>query len=309
MAHVIKQFMWQWQPHFRISCEVLAETALAKIGARLDPQVFLVGLARKDGAEHPICIEPETGRLRPEHLSRLSERASALFAANPESEIWHSDRRVGEARTSRLRHEMMGMAIAAAIEESGVLPGRRLFVERGWLVVGFDVHVAIVVDKDRYDALPKLEGEDVDRFPAASSFTRGLIDLILREADAGLRVPEPSTSDIRKSKEDLIREAGDRFFAGCLYRTRNFDLGTAFNALNGATARSYEGSGASGRILLVHPDDEGLSIQARFTERVGLTRTRAIRKLLQTTNESCGLLVHDGGAFGLGDIDAGTRFG
>ena len=45
-GNVIDQFMWQWQQHFRISVEVLAEMSLEKIGARLDPQVILIGLAR-----------------------------------------------------------------------------------------------------------------------------------------------------------------------------------------------------------------------------------------------------------------------
>jgi len=68
MDNVIHQFMWQWQPHFRINVQVLADMSLEKIGARLDPQVVLVGIADDSGAHYPICIEPETGQLQPEHL-------------------------------------------------------------------------------------------------------------------------------------------------------------------------------------------------------------------------------------------------
>ena len=76
-GNVIDQFMWQWQQHFRISVEVLAEMSLEKIGARLDPQVMLVGLARETEARHPICIEPRTG---------------------PQSQWWWS----GHSKTTRL---------------------------------------------------------------------------------------------------------------------------------------------------------------------------------------------------------------
>ncbi|MGA3221160.1 MAG: hypothetical protein ABSE77_19145 [Acidimicrobiales bacterium] len=90
-TNVIDQFMWQWQQHFRISVEVLAETALDKIGARLDPQVMLIGLARDTAARHPVCIEPETGPVRPEHLSGIEVRAAKLYEENPDNRTWHSD--------------------------------------------------------------------------------------------------------------------------------------------------------------------------------------------------------------------------
>jgi hypothetical protein len=199
---------------------------------------------------------------------------------------------------------MMGQAIGEAIESSGALPGKRLFVSPGGLVAGFDVHVGIAVDRGRYEALPKLADERSNGWPAPSSFTRALIDLILREADAALHVPEPSSSDVRRSWQDLVREAAERFCAGCLYRTGNFDLGSAFNALNGTTARAYEGAAAAGRMLLVGPDHEGLEVLARFAEPVGLHGARAVRKLLQTTGPALALLVHDGGAYGLGGLRA-----
>lgn len=305
-TNVIDQFMWQWQQHFRISVEVLAETALDRIGARLDPQVMLIGLARDAAARHPVCIEPETGPVRPEHLSGIEAGAAKLYGENPDSRTWPSDAGVHQLRHGLLRRAMVGEAIAKAIESSGSLPGKRLFVSGGGLVAGFDVHVGVAVDRGRYEALPKLQDESVSGWPAPSSFTRGLIELVLREADAGLHVPAPNSSDVRRSWQDLVREAAERFCAGCLYRTGNFDLGSAFNALNGTTARAYEGAAASGRVLLVAPDHEGLEVRARFAEPVGLQGARAIRKLLQTTGPTLALLVHDGGAYGLGEIRTGN---
>jgi hypothetical protein len=113
-GNVIDQFMWQWQQHFRISAEVLAEMSMEKIGARLDPQVILIGLARETEARHPICIEPETGPLRPQHLSDIEARAADPYKENPDSRIWHSNARVHEQRHGHLRRAMVE-AIAEAI--------------------------------------------------------------------------------------------------------------------------------------------------------------------------------------------------
>lgn len=309
MNNVIQQFMWQWQPHFRIGVQVLADMSLEKIGARLDPQVVLVGIADDSTVEYPICIEPEGGQLKPGHLAGIEERASQLYQEDPEGQIWHSDPEVDAAQDARLRGRARGTAIAEAIEASDAIPGKRCLASSGSRVSGFVVHVVVAVDQQAFDSLPALEDEDVDLFPAPSSFTRQLIRLVLSEASAALQVPDPSSDGIRRSAEDIVREAAERFFAGCLYRTRNFYLSSAFNALNAVTTRAYEGAGAAGRLLLVSPDHSGIEVITRLALPVDLNAERAVRKLLQTTDPRFALLVHDGGIYGLGHLKVGEDQG
>jgi hypothetical protein len=108
---MIDEFMWKWQHYFRIGVQTRVESALREIGARLDPRVTLVGLAEAADARHPICIEPESGPLRPEHLSELFERADAIYQVDPDRKIVNSDSSVHEARQRYLQKQARGMRV------------------------------------------------------------------------------------------------------------------------------------------------------------------------------------------------------
>ena len=62
MTNVIDQFMWQWQPHFRIRLQVLADMSLRRIGAQLDPEVILVGLTDSAGGAVPDLHRARDGQ-------------------------------------------------------------------------------------------------------------------------------------------------------------------------------------------------------------------------------------------------------
>lgn len=61
-----------------------------------------------------------------------------------------------------------------------------MFVSSAGLVEGFEVHSCLAVDSASIDSLPQLDGEEVNRFPAPSSFIGQLIKLIAVEADIAL---------------------------------------------------------------------------------------------------------------------------
>ncbi len=299
----IDQFMWEWQPHFRISVQTTMERALSLAEAHLNPEVFLVGFADDPATvPHPICIEPETGLLQPNHLAGVDERAREIFDADPESRILHSNADVHESRQQWLLHRSRGTAIAEAVEASGTMPGRRVLCSAGGHVAGFDVHVCVGIDSDRFDALPTLVGEEVNRFPAPSSFIGHLISLVLTEGDHALGLRSPGMLAIRRRSEDLVADAADSFVAGCSFRVHAFLAPHLLRPLTQVAQRAYETAGAAGRLLLVSPDDEHLEIVSRLTNPVGLGGSRGVRKLLETTDDELALLVHDGGVYGLGRL-------
>ena len=60
MSKTIQLFMWGFQPHFREKLQSFTKATLAQIGFECEPEVFLVGIKRKNSqAYHPVCIEPE----------------------------------------------------------------------------------------------------------------------------------------------------------------------------------------------------------------------------------------------------------
>ena len=98
MDDTIDQFMWGFQPHFRIRVELGVGKALSQIGLPVDVRVVLVGVALDCSLRHQLCIEPERGPLLVNHLDAVLLRTNELFMANPESSILVSDPRLRELR-------------------------------------------------------------------------------------------------------------------------------------------------------------------------------------------------------------------
>ncbi len=298
--------MWAWQRHFRIDLQVTAELALEAVGAKLDPHAFLVGFSVEQAkGRHPICIEPEDGPFRSSELRGIADRADQIYESHPERSIFNSDKGAQDQRQARLRRRARGTAIAEAAEASGSFPGKRVFVSSAGLVEGFEVHSCLAVDSASIDSLPQLDGEEVNRFPAPSSFIGQLIKLILVEADIALGQKEPGLYAIRRSSRDLVLEAAETFAGGCFFRTRNFSYFHPCEPLNEISIRAYEGAAARGRLLIVHPEADALAVHLQLERPVPLTAARAVRKLLEITDDSLALLVHEDGVFGLGRVTAG----
>lgn len=294
--------MWEWQPHFRISVQTRLERALELVDARLDPRVFLVGFADDpDGARHPICIEPEDGPLSPEHLQGVRDRAVELFDADPERLILHADPGLHDSRQRWLHRRARGRAIAEAVEASATMAGKRVLTSAAGHVAGFEVHTCVAVDADPFAALPRLQGEEVNRFPAPSSFVTHLIELALQEADIALGQQSPGMGALRRRADDLVAEAAENFAAGCSFRAHNFMSPWVLRPLIQISQRPYEGTGAAGRLILARLDHPGVEVVTRLARPVRLESARAVRKLLETTDDDIALLVHDG-VVGLGRI-------
>lgn len=308
----INQFMWEWQPHFRISVQSTIERALELVDARLDPRVILVGFADDAAtARHPICIEPEGGPLSPEHLHGVHDRAVEIFETDPDRLIIHSAPGLDDSRQRWLQRRARGTAIAEAVEASGTMAGKRVISSTAGHIAGFEVHVCVAVDADPFDALPRLEGEEVNRFAAPGSFVRHLIELALHEADSALDQRSPGMGAIRRRAEDLVAEAAETFAAGCCFRTHNFMSPWVLRPVTRISQRPYEGTGAAGRLVLARPDHPAVEVVARLARPVLLESARGVRKLLETTDDDVALLVHEEGVFGLGrvsDIDAEDVF-
>lgn len=303
MGRGIDEFMWAWQPHFRINLQVTAEQALEAVGAQLDPQAFLVGFAvDPDQARHPVCVEPEDGAFRSSELRGIAQRAEEIYGVDLERRTFNTDPNVHERRHAWLRRRARAQAIAEAVTASDAFPGKRVFVSAAGLVDGFEVHSCLTVDSAPIDGLPRLEGEEVNRFPAPSSFIGELINLVLVEADIALDQREPGLAAIRRSSRDLVQAAAEHFAGGCFFRTRNFSHFHPCEPLSEIAIRTYESSTAHGRLLLVHPKHDDLEVHLHLDRPVPLTASRAVRKLLEITDDALALLVHVNGVYGLGRV-------
>ena len=86
MKDSIRQFMWGFQQHFRVSVEIAVQDVLSRIGLHENDRfkVLLIGIATKEELPHAICIEPEDGPLVVDDLVSIKERTREISKVDPE---------------------------------------------------------------------------------------------------------------------------------------------------------------------------------------------------------------------------------
>ena len=307
MNDTIDQFMWGFQPHFRIRVELGVGKALSQIGLPVDVRVVLVGFALDCSLRHQLCIEPEGGPLSVNHLDAVLLRTNELFVANPESSILVSDPRLRELRRISLYRRSRGDALVEAIEQAGVFKGLTFFASEGAPVGSYEVHTCVGVPTAALESLPALDDSEVERVYVGRSLQHEVISECLQRADRALYLPDPGTDlNIIGTAEDLIMTAAKRLTDGAAYRATRW-LCDLFSSVNEFASLGYERGGAKGHIVIASHKMAADRLQVRFQQPVPINRARSMRKLLELTDDSTSVLVDDPGAYGLGSCAFGPN--
>ena len=247
MSVTIDQFMWGYQPHFRLGVERSVRQALSQIGMMSDIRVVLVGFAQDCDQRHQICVEPEIGALSVGHLRSVVDNGIDAYRANSDSNIIITDRRSHELRHDGLRRRSRAEALGTAIEESGVFSSLTFFSSDSTTINGYDVHTCIGVPTDTLNSLPALDSSFVDQIYVGRSFQHEVISECLRRADRALYFPDPGTGlNPVGTTDDIVNTAAERFTDSTAYRVQRIgsDL---YRWVNQFTSLSYERTGANGK--------------------------------------------------------------
>lgn len=300
----INQFMWGYQHIFRHSVGFDVQSALESIGANLEPEILLIGFAVDDDRRHAVCIEPERGPLTQADLDAVHDRAAVIFDKDPETKIYHSHRPLHERRQSGLYRRARASAICEAIEATGLYGDVRAIASDSTLIGGYEVHTVVVVKADPIDSLPCFDDEIFDRQYVGRSLQHEVLAECLRRADRALYLPDPGAglNVLDATTEEIVGAAGRTFMRGCVVRSGEMLAGEPFDALCRVMSLSYERAKAWGQILFVSPEHTSLTTVIALERSVRLDQSRAIRKLLATTDTTTALLCDGTAVYGLGFV-------
>lgn len=309
MRKVIEQFMWGYQHIFRSSLEFAVRGALEAVGAPMEVTVVLVGF-RISGPGHDLCVEPENGALTQNHFARALDRASEIFAADPEQEIITRPQPKPDHRMRNVALKARAEAVREAIAASGSFPNGEVFVSTSSPIGGYEVHTCIVVEAERLGALHAFANAEEDRLYVGRSLVHEVIAECLRRADRALYMPDPGAglNILGAPTLDVVRAAASRFLDGCAMRTGGMP-GDLLEVLEGVVSLEYERAAAAGRIVIVG-QSRPLAVSSVLARAVSLRDSRAIRKLLEVSDEDVALLTDGSKVFALGDVeshDSGDR--
>ena len=294
----IEQFMWPYQHIFRRSVSWALSQSLNRIGVdAAEPEVFLIGTLVDGGTRHPLCIEPEDGPIVPADFGQLDERAVTLYRESPDSRM-----AFGDSRHHALMHrKFLDHAYGAAIKE--VLDAK--------LALDFAVSLPTRVEEHRvfaavglpqwvFDGAPQLthEGEGNYR-PITRSLVHGVVAETLRQCSLSLYLPDPSA--VNAAPVEISKVAAKALIESAATLAGTITGGQLFEGLNRLATTPYERRVGVGSLLLTAQSVEHVDCSLRFRKPVHVNETRALRKLLETSNRNGESLLTDGEvAFGLG---------
>ena len=300
MKETIDQFMWGFQPHFRLSVEHETQDALAQIGLETQVRVVLIGYASDGGLKYPVCIEPEDGPLNVQHLAPVTQRAEELFHSHPDASLIHSDPRLHRQLLAMRQKQSRASALVEAVERSGTFEGLKFFASRSAPIGGYQVHTCIGVQAADLGVPPSFGESTVDRVYVGRSLHHELIEECLHRCDRALYLPDPGTGlFVLGPQEDIITSAAKRFTNGSVFRATG-DSGNLYDAVNRFSSLSYERSTARGYLTIADIRRADVQIDVRFERPISLHDARTIRKLLEVTDDATRVLADGRQAYGLG---------
>ena len=311
MTIMIEQFMWGFQPHFRMSVQLSIQRILSKIGLQPYSQakVLLIGLATKADLVHQICIEPEKGPLVVSDFCSFERRTEEIYRADPSSQVSYSDPRIHALRRCGGFLQSRAHAIGEAIEATGKFDGLTFFVSGSAPVAGYDVHTCVGIPSEAIASAPRFNNlikDDYHGRHIEESFVEAVIHTCLVEADKALYLPDPGAGaglEVLGDVTGIVRRSAQRFVSGIVFSLTPLS-NDLFELTNQFSSLTYERSGARGCIAITHPDNLTSSLKVAFQTPISLSETRTIRKMLELSDESTYLLADHVSVYGLGKCNS-----
>lgn len=303
MRGAIAQFMWGFQPHFRMSVERAAKGALKTAGADVYPEALLIGFRANADADWDVCVEPEWGRYAQQGLDDVPALGAELYDADPESQIFNTDPGIHEQFHRRLRNTCRARALEQTLAEQH--PDRLFVAGLGNRVGNYHVHPVISVDRENWERLPTLGTTWRYRMTIYPSLQAAIVARVLREAALALSLQEPPVglvSEFDLTDDDVRRDASESLVESVVYLTGELFASALKTGLDALAAQPYEGRSGAGSIVIAARDHPALDVVVRLDNPVSVTQTRAMRKLLEMSSDDLELLTDGQAAYGLGKV-------
>lgn len=296
----IEQFMWGYQPHFRISLEEGAKSAFRSIGLDPGPAALLIGFS--EGHEkHPICVEPENVGIHPRTFSDSMRLGDSAYEEHDSRDVWITHADSHERYHSDLRDRCRSETIANALNSSTHGDSQIWFVGLSSQVGDYRVYPALGVLRSIWESLPALNTRKHDhRVEMHLSLQEAVVHYLLLSASFALSISDQPQGLLSQDREEIVRRAATTFVRRIAYSNVHFMSVDLFSAMNRVAAQPYEGRTGVGHMLLSAESNTVLDLT--FQTPIELNQTRALRKAFEMTDSELHLVTDGSVATGLGRL-------
>ena len=311
-AKSITQFMWGYQPHFRIQFQSLLNSVLEALGIHdSGAECFLIG-AKIPNRSNPndVCVEPEDGKWPIDLFDGLLDLIEAEIVKHPLQKVLYGDEPSMRDKPENIRRDSIRLAVQESIRSYDSNHHVRSFT--GTPVPVNDHYVAPILQipatlfhRFRPLCVPATDGQ----FAGHPSLIHAAIAQVLMEATDELFRPDPGRDLAGKSRspEEIIQRAAAAFMhtPRIAIQDRNFGSANLFERFNIISSLMYEGAKGLGRLLLANPEDNAVEFLLKLAEPVPFRDHRWSRKVLELASPLNALIADSDKIHGLGNIASG----
>ncbi len=282
MADTIKNFMWGYQRHFRLTMSLSAEKLFHLIDPALSPGIFLVGCRTADSAGTAVAVEPESNFwLSAEELEiRWPEARPGPLAPVTDA--------ASEGADIRKWRRSMRQTVKELIDTSKNFPaGRRYFVATPVEVGHYWVAAVLGLDAaalKTYGYGVAEENTVLTHDGRLEFLLQAMIEIFLSRAVSELGQPDPFGNILPGS--ELLRTAASQLVDSLVFNaTGQYESNGFYEHCVRLSSAFYERTEAAGTMVVADRDDKNINFEVRFGDPPHLSDIRKARKLLQTAND------------------------
>jgi hypothetical protein len=297
-------YMWPWQVYYMISCKVKAESLFSQIDKGLMATVFLIGFKTGKNDHKPlICFEPEKMDFLTNEFSEIELITERIASVDPDRNMFYTGGMQDEM-DARRHEKNCKEAIKDILDKSKFFTDKIHFVAPVVLKGGYKVYVILQLEKSIYSNyvfLSHVDPEEIIRLH--SSLIDAVISVYLEDCAYRLYLPEAGRDHgPERGADEMLRVAAKNFsytfaFAG---HARGFH--NLYHACYQLSLATYEGKENKGHLIVCRKDHPALDIFVELSDPFSINEYRKLRKLLELTDESTGVITNSDVVLGLGEI-------
>lgn len=298
--------MWPFQVHFRISCEVKAESVFNSLDRSLNPNIFFIGVNKILNQDSELFFEPESIDARAKDFLQIHQSAEQELRRHFRSKMMYSGAGIQQEMDIRLSRESYRLAIENILNKSEGSHQNRYFVADGVVVNKHIVYVILTLAREVYESHDHLKVKLHDELLSIeTSLLDATVNAYLKDCMLGLSLPEPgrNLSEDTRTAEEILRAAARHFMYTISCKGQKFEgLHGLFDTCNSISTYRYEGKENIGQLFICASDHASVHYDLELKVSFRLRDHRKTRKLLQLTDGDIGMISNTFEVTGLGKI-------
>lgn len=305
MPRAIRLFMWGYQEHLCRSVRLFSKSLLQKLGEKVEPEVFLVGVRRADGSGvHPVCIEPEDDRWLLGDFADLPEAADAAFEKSDDRFLIFGDSRYMDAWPDQFRRNLIGDLVRERARRRDTEFGVVSFCTTACPIAGYDVVCVLQLPATLIDRFPAVATFNWEGKQVETGFLQSCIRLLLDNAELRMRQPEPGRGlrDLVLPEEIIQRAA--RHFMRTPFLGDHLNQADLFSAFDALSLTRHETESSMGQLILAPADGSTTDTLMSLATPVRVSDIRWARKLFEMAGPGISVLADSSSILGLGRVKA-----